>query len=131
MSEDQKSSVTVRIAGEEHVIRASAEPEYTRACARFVDERIMEVREQAGLIEGHKAAILAAMSIADEFFQARDELGGFRKEVTSRATNLLRRIESELDDDDEEEPASDPPETSGPSGSTEKPGTGGQPELDV
>lgn len=92
---EQKTSVTVRIAGEEHVIRASAEPEYTRACARFVDERIMEVREQAGLIESHRAAILAAMSIADEFFQARDELDGLRKEVVSRAGNLVRRIEAE------------------------------------
>ena len=55
-----KKSVTVRIAGEEHVIRASAPPEYTRACAQLVDDRIMESRAKAGLLEAHKAAILAA-----------------------------------------------------------------------
>lgn len=91
-----RQSVTVRIAGEEHAIRSTAEPEYTRACARFVDERIAEIRSRSGLIEGHKAAILAALSITDEFFQARDAVEQGRKEVSSRATNLRRRIEEEL-----------------------------------
>jgi len=94
MSAD-KSSVTVRIAGEEHTIRANTEPEYTKKCAKVVDDRIHEIRSSSGLIEGHKAAILAALSIADEMFQAKEELELVRKEVASRATNLVRRIESE------------------------------------
>ncbi len=96
MSAD-KSSVTVRIAGEEHTIRANAEPEYTRRCARMVDQRIQEIRAKSGLMESHKAAILAALSIADEFFQARGEADRIRKEAASRATNLARRVEAELD----------------------------------
>lgn len=92
----QKQSVTVRIAGEEHTIRASAEPEYTKACARFVDERIMQIRGSAGLVESHKVAILAALSIADEFFQARDEADRVKKETASRANNLVKRIEGEI-----------------------------------
>ncbi len=96
MSTDRKVSVTVRIAGEEHTIRANAEPEYTRRCAALVDARISEIRAAAGLIEGHKAAILAALSIADEFLQARAELERVRKEVASRAGNLVHRIEAEL-----------------------------------
>ena len=91
----EKASVTVRIAGEEHTIRANAEPEYTKQCAKLVDDRIHEIRIQAGLIEGHKAAILAALSIADQYFQAIDELEYVRKEVAARATNLTRRIEAE------------------------------------
>lgn len=99
MSDDgRKTSVTVRIAGEEHVIRASAEPEYTRACARFVDERILEVRRQSGLIESHKAAILAAMAIADQYFRARDSLEELEEEVASRAGSLVNRIEGALED---------------------------------
>lgn len=96
MSED-KTSVTVRIAGEEHTIRANAEPAYTRKCARLVDERIQEIRSKSGLIEGHKAAILAALSIADEYFQAVDELARERRDVTSRITNVTKRLEAELD----------------------------------
>lgn len=92
----QKTSVTVRIAGEEHTIRASAEPEYTRKCAKLVDDRIHQIRVQAGLIEGHKAAILAALSIADELFQAQEEIEAAREEAGARAARLAELIEEAL-----------------------------------
>ena len=96
---DERASVTVRIAGEEHTIRANAEPAYTKKCARLVDERIQEIRSKSGLIEGHKAAILAALSIADEYFQALEELGRTRNEVVARSTSLVQRLHAELDRD--------------------------------
>jgi cell division protein ZapA len=95
---EARSAVTVRIAGEEHTIRANADPEYTRSCARYVDERIGEIRSKGSLIETHKAAILAALSISDELLQAREELDRVRKEVASRATNLARRLDAEVGD---------------------------------
>ena len=94
-----KTSVTVRIAGEDHTIRSNADPDYTRVCADFVDDRITEILERSGLVEVHKAAILAALSITDQFLQARDELDHLSKEVASRATNLVRRVEDELSAD--------------------------------
>ena len=99
---DRMASVTVRIAGEEHTIRANAEPDYTRSCARYVDERISEIRSKGALIETHKAAILAALSISDELLQAREELDRVRKEVGSRATKLARRLGGKLAAADEE-----------------------------
>jgi cell division protein ZapA (FtsZ GTPase activity inhibitor) len=48
---------------------------------------------QAGLIEGHKAAILAALSIADELFQAEEDLGRVRDDLAARAVRLAERIE--------------------------------------
>ena len=97
----EKASVTVRIAGEEHTIRANAAPEYTKRCAKLVDDSIHAIRMQAGLIEGHKAAILAALSIADQCFQAKDELEQIREEVASRATKLTHQIEAEVTASDE------------------------------
>jgi cell division protein ZapA len=91
-----KAAVTVRIAGEEHTIRANAEPAYTKKCAKLVDDRIASIRAMSSLIEGHKAAILAALSIADEYFQAVEEAERIRKDTASRATNLAERIEADL-----------------------------------
>ncbi len=91
-------SVTVRIAGEEHVIRANAAPEYTRSCAQLVDDRIQEIRNAAGLIEGHKAAILAALSITDEFFQAREELDRLRHDVAGAVDAAAARLEEGLNE---------------------------------
>ena len=89
----EKTSVTVRIAGEEHTIRASAEPEYTRKCAKLVDDRIHDIRLAAGLIEGHKAAILAALSIADEYFQALEEVERAKEDLAARVEALAARVE--------------------------------------
>ena len=91
-----KTSVTVRIAGEDHTIRASAEPEYTRRCAKMVDDRIHEIRMAAGLIEGHKAAILAALSIADECFQARDDLEKLRADLARQVDALAEQVERSI-----------------------------------
>ncbi len=91
-----KTSVTVRIAGEEHTIRASAEPEYTRRCAQLVDDRIHEIRMAAGLIEGHKAAILAALSIADECLQAREEIELAKADLAARVDSLAAQVEKSV-----------------------------------
>jgi cell division protein ZapA len=96
MSDERRRGVSVRIAGEEHTIRADAEPEYLRACARHVDDRVAEIRGKGGLIETHKATILAALSIADELFQAREELERVRREAGTRAGALARRLERGL-----------------------------------
>lgn len=94
--EGARSSVTVRIAGEEHTIRANAEPDYTRRCAAVVDERISRIKEQSGLLETHRAAILAALSITDELLQSRQALDQYRNELASRAENLARRLEDAI-----------------------------------
>lgn len=94
-----RRAVTVRIAGEEHAIRSSAPAEYTRSCARLVDDRITEIRRRSTLVEGHRAAILAALSITDEFFQAREELRELRQKLAERAEALTNRIDEALPDD--------------------------------
>lgn len=97
MSEERKNTVTVRIAGEEHTLRSAADSDYTRDCAAFLDRRIRQIRERSGLVEGHRAVILAALSITDEYFRDRDELERLRRELASRSRNLAIRIEEELD----------------------------------
>jgi cell division protein ZapA len=88
-----RATVTVRIGGEEHIIRSNVEPDYTLRCAEWVDRRIMEIRSQVGLIESHKVAILAALSITDELFQARAQLRELRDGTAGRARALALRLE--------------------------------------
>lgn len=102
MERDQKkTAVTVRIGGEDHVIRANVEPEYTVRCAEWVDERISEIKNQLGLIESHKAAILAALSITDELFQAQDEARVRRREGARKAEALARKLELALGEEEQ------------------------------
>jgi cell division protein ZapA (FtsZ GTPase activity inhibitor) len=94
--EVRKSSVTVRIAGDEHVLRSTAEPEYTKKCARFLDERVREIRTLSGLADTHRAVILAALSITDRYFQSREELDQVRREIVDRSDALASEIEAAL-----------------------------------
>lgn len=94
-----KSAVTVRIAGEEHTIRSEAAPDHTRACARYVDDTVTEIRQTLNLVESQKAVILAALSITDQLFCARREGERLGSELAARLQALTRRIEEALDPD--------------------------------
>ena len=96
MTADDRSSVTVRIAGEEHTLRSNAPPEYTRKCAKLVSDRIDEIRARSQRLEPHRAAILAALSIADEYFQALDLQEAGMADIGTSMDTLTARIERAL-----------------------------------
>jgi cell division protein ZapA len=66
-----KNAVKVTIGGEEFTVRSELPPEYTREVATYLDAALKRVRDSMPMVETHKAAILAALSITDELFQAR------------------------------------------------------------
>jgi cell division protein ZapA (FtsZ GTPase activity inhibitor) len=92
--------ITVRIAGEEHVIRSDADPEHTLRCARLVDRRIAEIRSRGGALEGPRVAILAGLSLADELFQLQDEHERLQAELAARVRELVGRVDSALAPED-------------------------------
>ena len=84
------NATRVRIVGEEYTIRSDAAPDHTRAVAAHVDAAIRRVLENPAITDPGKAAILAAMSITDELFTARER----EAEVAERMQGLsgeLRR----------------------------------------
>ena len=87
-----KTSVTVEIAGEKHVLRSDAPMEYTHSVAAHVDGTIRSLGKVDAL-EPHRTAILAAMVITDELFRTREELRTLREEIERRATLLANRLE--------------------------------------
>lgn len=64
-------AVRVTIGGEEYAVRSELPAEYTRDVAAYVDAALSRVKESLAAIPPHKAAILAALAITDELFQAR------------------------------------------------------------
>ncbi|MFW6078954.1 MAG: cell division protein ZapA [Gemmatimonadota bacterium] len=88
-----KTVVTVRIAGEEYTLRSEASPDYAHECAEYADRTIARVIEQGSLVEAHKAAILAALALTDELFQARAEADELRETVARMAGRLVAEID--------------------------------------
>jgi cell division protein ZapA (FtsZ GTPase activity inhibitor) len=93
MNDPRPAPVTVRIAGEEHVIRSSADPEHTRRCVRVLDERIARIRERGGPAETGRAAVLAALSLTDELLRLEEAHSRLQAEMTIRADALTRRVD--------------------------------------
>jgi len=87
-----RNSVTVEIAGERHVLRSDAPPEYTHAVAAHVDAAIRALG-RGSTLEPQRIAILAAMVITDELFRAREELRALREDVERRSDLLAERLE--------------------------------------
>lgn len=67
----ERTSVRVRIVGEEYTLRSDAGEEHTRAVAAHVDGVISQVMASGTVVESHKAAILAALQITDELLRLR------------------------------------------------------------
>jgi cell division protein ZapA len=82
----KKNVVRVTILGDEYSIRSDVSPERTRAVAEHVDKIIRDTMRAGNIVETQKAAILAALSITDELFDAReagDELAGSMKRLSA------------------------------------------------
>lgn len=93
-----RQSVTVEIAGERHVLRSDAPPEYTHAVAAHLDATIRALGPAASL-EPHRTAILAALTITDELFRAREELRQLREELERRSEGIAAMLEAAASDE--------------------------------
>ncbi len=85
---ETKHAVQVTIGGETFTVRSELPPAYTKEVAAHVDTALQRVRETAPLVESHKAALLAALSITDELFRARRG----DREVAARMTALADEV---------------------------------------
>lgn len=83
-----RNVVKVSILDEEFTIRTEASLEHTVAVAEHVDRAMRDVLAAGGSIEARKAAILAALQIADELLQTR--------RTTDELTEGMRRLGDEI-----------------------------------
>jgi len=80
----KKFAVKVMIGGDEYTVRSDLPPEYTREVAAYLDQALKKVLSQGALVETPTAAILAALDITNELFQAKRG----EREVAARLTAL-------------------------------------------
>jgi cell division protein ZapA len=66
--------IKVTVAGEEVTIRSEQPAEHSRAVADHVDSAIRRIREMSPSVDVGKAAMLAALQVADELFRMRRDV---------------------------------------------------------
>ena len=77
------------IGGEEYTVRSELPAEYTRDVAAYLDAALARrASDRCPSVEPHKAAILAALAITDELFQARRGDREFAARITALADEI-------------------------------------------
>jgi len=62
-----QDGIRVSIYDQEYNMRGQLDPEYIRALARFVDEKMRSIAARTHTVDSLRTAVLAAMNIADDY----------------------------------------------------------------
>lgn len=68
-----KNRVTVVIMGEEYTIKSTSSPESMHRAARLVDQMLSALSKRHVSRSSHKLAILAALNLAHQLLELREE----------------------------------------------------------
>jgi len=96
MTNSAENKVTVNIYGEEYPITGASDPADISRIADHVDLRMKEIAKNSRVAARDKVAILAAMSIASEFYENNDSKDELQKQYSSKIDNLISRLDSVL-----------------------------------
>jgi cell division protein ZapA len=87
---------TVDIFGRRYKIETEHDPETIRALASYLDRRIRAISQRTDPGDVVGAAVLAALNIADDYYQTRRALEQREEDITERARELVDRIDRAL-----------------------------------
>lgn len=86
-------AVTVYILGQKYTLQAASNEDHLLKVAEHLNKRIEEVERSGGTTTTLGTAVLAALNIANELIQLRDQQSNLLKEIEGKAERLLERIE--------------------------------------
>ena len=118
MKEKARTPVKVEIFNRTFTVTSEDDEQYVRELASYVDQRMRQIEGSTRTAVSLRVAIMAALSIADEYFQACTREAEMKKEVERFSTLLCERLEQSEQHD--EDPTSIPPCSDGEAGMISK-----------
>lgn len=92
----EKNTEKVEIFGQEYKIKGVGDPQYIHRIAGYVDKKMREIAHSSGIMSQSRIAILAALNIADELHQEKENKKNIQKELGRRASQLSDLIEDKI-----------------------------------
>lgn len=93
---DASHTTEVEIFGSVYNVRGAEDGEYLQELAGVVDRKMHEIAGQVKTVDTAKIAILAALNLADELFQAQRLQDGERVEIQERVVALTGELNEAL-----------------------------------
>jgi cell division protein ZapA len=88
--------VSVEIHGQRYPVRSGLDVGYVTELATFVDEKMQSAADQTPAADSLKVAVLAALNIADEYFQYRNAGRPDTSAIHKRATEIEQVVDQAL-----------------------------------
>ena len=86
--------VKVRILDREYLVSSEEDQEQVQKIADYVNEKLREVKDNTEGLSEKKTAILAALNIANEYFQLLKEQDDLSARLRQRTELLINNIDS-------------------------------------
>jgi|SRR5215468_6972392 cell division protein ZapA len=92
-------SYKVVIYNQTYSLRSEHGEDYIKELAALVDRRMNEIARATMTVDSLRVAILAALQIADELYQLRQELKDTEEEIAERSTKYAELLDQFLRSD--------------------------------
>ena len=87
--------VKVKILNNEYLIKSEEEDiEQVHKVAKYVNKKVKEISDSSEGLSEKKAAILAALNIASDYFQALKDQDDLKANIRQRSKKLIYNIDS-------------------------------------
>ena len=84
-----KRSVAVQVAGQRYTLKTDQDDRMVKSLAAYVDAKFRDVQKASHSPDTQAVAILTALQLAEELFQARQAATDLKKSVRDKARTLL------------------------------------------
>jgi cell division protein ZapA len=85
--------VKVSVAGQTLALKTDAPTSYVKELAAYVSRKMEEIKGPGRIATTQSQALLAAMNIADELFQAREGKARLQRQVRERTRRILHQLD--------------------------------------
>ena len=97
MPEKEDNQIKITIFGQEYSVKAPADPTYIKKIAEYVDTKMREVQSGFSSTQSsNRIAILSAMNITDELFNAKKRGDSDNNEIEEKITSLIELIDESV-----------------------------------
>lgn len=96
MEETPSKSLKVVIYNQTYSLKSSHDEEYIQQLAAHVDRRMNEIASATMTVDSLRVAILAALQIADELYQARREMKETEEDIAERSSRYADLLDQFL-----------------------------------
>ena len=96
MDNSPSQSYKVVIYNQTYSLRSDHDQDYIHELAEYVDKRMNEIARATMTVDSLRVAILAALQIADELYQARRDMRETEEEIADRSAKYIDLLDQFL-----------------------------------